>query len=48
MSPKPKIYPSIPECPAFRICQDRKATCDICLSLPVAEWREHVGKVLDR
>lgn len=45
---KPKTVPSIQECPAFQICQEKGVGCETCLALSPAEWREHVRGVLAR
>jgi hypothetical protein len=45
---KSSAKPSIPECPAYTVCQDQKVDCKICLELPVPEWVAHVEKVLAR
>jgi hypothetical protein len=37
---------TIPECPAFQFCRGKGVDCEICLSLQVDAWREHVKKVL--
>lgn len=43
---KPKSAPTIQECPAYRVCQEKKVDCEICMGLSVEAWREHVGNVL--
>ena len=40
--------PSIPECPAYQICRAKKASCDVCSSLPEEEWKEHVKRVMQK
>jgi len=45
---KPKTAPTIQECPAYHICQEKKVDCETCLSLSVEAWREHVQGVLAR
>lgn len=43
-----KVLPTIPECKAYELCRSRGASCDLCLTLPVPEWKDHVEKILAR
>jgi hypothetical protein len=46
MKHKSKAQPTIPECKAFELCRELKVSCDMCLTLPVPEWVQHVEKIL--
>jgi len=36
---------TIPECPAYGKCS---GGCEVCQTLPVLAWKEHVRKVLKK
>lgn len=38
----------VAECPAYDRCKAHNASCDVCFVLSVADWQEHVRKVLLR